>query len=78
MIVAAGQVGVDGAMDVKHEGLGGRNHVGGRVQTIGFAALGILPIAHLLAASSFDKFKVGHIAKDIAPTTPLGPRSEMI
>jgi hypothetical protein len=57
MIVAAGQVGVDGAMDVKHEGRDGRNHAP-REQTIGFAALDIFPNARLLAARSFDKSKV--------------------
>jgi hypothetical protein len=41
------------------------NHAGGRVQTIGFAGLGILPTAHLVAAASSDKPKVGHTAKDI-------------
>jgi hypothetical protein len=34
--------------------------------------LGILPTTRLLAAASFDKSKVGHTAKDIARTTPLG------
>jgi hypothetical protein len=38
----------------------------GSEQTIGFAGLGILPTAHLVAAGSFDKSRVGHTANNIA------------
>jgi hypothetical protein len=58
LIVAAAGVGVDKASAVIHSGRA--------AETIGFAALGILPTEHLLVAASFDKSKVGHTAKDIA------------
>jgi hypothetical protein len=71
---------VDGASAVAAQGSDANYRGRQSGETIGFAALGILPTVHLLAASSFDKFKVGHTAKDFARTTPLGPRprSEMI
>jgi hypothetical protein len=58
VILAGGGVGDDWASALIHSGRA--------AQTIGSAALGILPTEHLVAAANFDKSKVGHTCEDFA------------